>query len=93
MDQEQPDTLHMLAYKGDFETVKVKVIVDNKWVEKPKLKITNFTTFLPFSREVTKADESGRTLMHWAVSGGRTEIVEWLLEHQSPFDTPDDSKY
>ena len=29
---------------------------------------------------VTSRDESGRLALHWAVSGGHTDLAAWLLD-------------
>jgi 26S proteasome non-ATPase regulatory subunit 10 len=44
-------------------------------------------------RRITATDESGRTVLHWACSGGRAEIVRWLLERGSNPNIPDDSRW
>jgi len=42
---------------------------------------------------ICEVDETGRTVLHWASSGGHTNLVQWLIEHQASVDTRDDSNW
>ena len=45
-------------------------------------------------RRLTSTDDSGRTVMHWACSGGHANILSWLLEQPgSNPDVRDDSRW
>ena len=40
-------------------------------------------------RLLTSEDESGRVVLHWACSGGRRDLVQWLREHGAHIDPKD----
>jgi len=42
---------------------------------------------------IGKRDENGRSLLHWAASGGHKELVQWLLDHQAERDARDDARW
>ena len=41
---------------------------------------------------IKSTDETCRTVLHWAASGGRTSVVQWLIEHQAEIDAKDDTR-
>lgn len=41
----------------------------------------------------TKIDENKRMPLHWAASGGHTDVVKYLLDHRVPLDEKDDSQW
>ena len=42
---------------------------------------------------ISARDDNGRSLLHWACSGGHKELVQWLLESGSEVDARDDSRW
>ena len=44
-------------------------------------------------RLISARDDNGRSLLHWACSGGHKELVQWLLEAGSEVDARDDSRW
>ena len=44
-------------------------------------------------RKLNAKDDSGRTIVHWACSGGHANILAWLLEQGIDPDIRDDSRW
>ncbi|KAG6445296.1 hypothetical protein O3G_MSEX003873 [Manduca sexta] len=64
-------SVYEIAYKGDFNQVKVKIDQDKSLV--------------------SKTDENGRLLIHWAALGGNENLVDYLIDCGSPLDPVDDT--
>ncbi|TRY79843.1 hypothetical protein TCAL_08837 [Tigriopus californicus] len=88
-----PDSLHQLAYEGDFEAVKVKVIMNNKWT--PLIIACSaghedvVRLLIGAGAQINACTDQGRSGLLYACSRNRDKIVKLLLDEHADINLQD----